>query len=148
MTHGGGAADGDRVLEDIAQGLARNADSTAHTEDFAPKRKDAAPGELPDRTPGAHLEDAHTAPTGPGAVILDCGTSRHPDFTHVLLISPTAKDVLGQPRANGLGDVVGSIPGVEAFEWEATDHLHLRAPNMAHADLLREARTAVSQLLA
>ena len=148
MTHSGGAAGGDRVLEDLADGLARDAELAALGGTFAPDRKVTAPGGLPGRKPGTHLAAAPTPTTGPGAVILDCGTSRRDSYTHVLLVSPATKDILGTRKADRLGDVLRTLPGVTDVEWEGIDHLHLRAPEYAHADLLREARFIVAQMLA
>jgi hypothetical protein len=51
--------------------------------------------------------------------------------------------VLGSAAAERIGEIVGTVDGVTAYDWEGLDHLHLRAPGMAHADVLREARAAV-----
>lgn len=147
-THPGGAVHRDRVLENLAEGLAHDADGAVCGRTFAPNRNATAPGELPGRKPGTHLAAGPTLTSGPGAVIFDCGTSRQGDFTHILLVSPAAKDVLGDRRANRLGDVLGTIPGIEAVQWEGIDHLHLRAPDFEHTDLLREAHVIVAQMLA
>lgn len=154
MTDPRGPARHDDVLESVVAGLDQKGDpasgssdfSPEHELSFAPAAQDPAP--LPGRKPGTHLASAPSPTVGPAAVILACGTSRHPHFTHVLLISPAAPDVLGEHRASRLGEVINTIAGVDAFEWERGDHLHLRAPKFAHDDLLREARVIVAQMLA
>lgn len=138
----------DGVLENIVSGLSHGEDSHAPDDGFIPGHNQTSNGELPGRRPGTHLAKAPSPTAGPAAVILDCGTSRHPDFTHVLLISPAAPDVLGEHRASRLGEVINTINGVSGFEWERGDHLHLRAPDFSHEDLLREARVIVAHMLA
>lgn len=148
MTDSHGKARHDGVLESLVVGLAREVEPGTREGEFAPDHQVPGPGTLPGRKPGTHLAPAPSPTAGPAAVIVDCGTSRRPSFTHVLLISPAAADVLGSHRASRLGDVINTITGVNAFQWEGVDHLHLRAPDFTHTDLLREARVIVAQMLA
>lgn len=148
MTDPRGPARDDGVLESLVVGLGHETDPADSQDEFSPDHEVEGPGNLPGRRPGTHLASAPSPTAGPAAVILDCGTSRHPDYSHVLLISPAAPHVLGEHRASRLGEVINTIAGVDAFEWEGGDHLHLRAPDFAHSDLLREARVIVAQMLA
>lgn len=148
MTDPDGPARDDGVLESLVVGLGHDAEPAEGGSTFSPDHKAEGPGSLPGRRPGTHLASAPSPTAGPAAVILDCGTSRHPNFTHVLLISPAAPHVLGEHGASRLGEVINTIAGVSAFEWEGGDHLHLLAPNFGHADLLREARVIVAHMLA
>ena len=148
MTHSDSDRRSDDVLENIVTGLSHGEDSHVRDSGFVPDHDGPPEGGLPGRQPGTHLAKAPSPTAGPAAVILDCGTSRHPDFTHVLLISPAASDVLGEHRASRLGEVINTIDGVNGFEWERGDHLHLRAPDFSHEDLLREARVIVAHMLA
>ncbi|WP_084104625.1 hypothetical protein [Demequina sp. NBRC 110056] len=138
MAHTQGA---DGVLATLAQGLQRDAD------EFTPAATPAAHRELPGRQRGAALSSVAQAPTaGAAAVILDCGTSRHDGFTHVLWISPSAESILGSHVAERLGDAVGGIDGVERWTWEGLDRLHVRAPGMDWDHLVEAARAAVTAL--
>jgi len=148
MTNPRGPEREDGVLESLVTGLVHDGDPASGQSEFAPDYEADEPEHLPGRHPGTHLASAPSPTAGPAAVILDCGTSRHPNFTHVLLISHAAPDVLGEHPASRLGEVISTIDGVSAFEWERGDHLHLRAPDFSHADLLREARVIVAQMLA
>lgn len=114
---------------------------------YAPVEKDHA-DELPDRTPGEALSREPRGLVGPRAVILDCGTSRVPGYTHVLLIAPSAELLLGSHVITQLGAVVGRVVGVEAYHWEGNDLLHVRAPGLEWDGLLREAQDALADYLA
>lgn len=138
----------DAVLEDVVAGLSHGENLHEHDNSFAPNRREVPDGDLPGRKPGTHLAKSPSPTVGPAAVILDCGTSRRPTFSHVLLISPAAPHVLGEHGASRLGEVINTISGVEGFEWEGDTRLHLRAADFAHADLLREARVIVALMLA
>ena len=138
----------DDVLESLVVGLGHETDPASERGHFSPDHEADVPDHLPGRQPGSHLASAPSPTAGPAAVVLACGASRHPNFTHVLLISHAAPDVLGEHRASRLGEVIATIGGVGAFEWERGDHLHLRAPDFSHEDLLREARVIVAQMLA
>lgn len=103
---------------------------------------------LPGREPGQALSEARTRSTvGPRALILDCGTSRLPGYTHVLWISPAAEAMVGSRLMDDLGVVMGRVVGVEAFAWEGLERLHLRAPGLAWDELLREAQDALGAYL-
>ncbi len=114
---------------------------------YAPREKDDADG-LPDRAPGEALARSPHVPVGPRAVILDCGTSRLTGYTHVLLIAGSAELLLGSHVVSQLGLVVGRVVGVEAYQWEGRDLLHVRAPGLQWDDLLREAQDALADFLA
>lgn len=148
MPHSNSDGRSDDVLGNIVMGLSQGEHSHVRGSGFVPDHDEPPDRDLPGRQPGTHLAKAPRPTIGPAAVILDCGTSRHPNFSHVLLISPAAPDVLGEHRASRLGEVINTIGGVNGFEWERVDHLHLRAPDFTHQDLLREARVIVAQMLA
>ncbi len=111
--------------------------------EFLPRDHDAAP-ELPSRTPGHALASAPRPPVGPRAVILDCGTSRMPGYTHVLWIAPNADSMVGSHVVEQLAFIVGRVVGVEAYAWEGNDRLHVRAPGLAWEDLLSDAQDALA----
>lgn len=114
---------------------------------YAPRAKDEAEG-LPDRAPGEALAQTPRVPVGPRAVILDCGTSRLPGYTHVLLIAGSAEILLGSHMVSQLGLIVGRVVGVESFRWEGNDLLHVSAPGLEWDGLLREAQDALADYLA
>jgi hypothetical protein len=114
---------------------------------YAPRENDHA-DELPGRYPGEALSRETRMPVGPRAVILDCGTSRAPGYTHVLLIASSAELLLGSHVMTHLGTVVGRVVGVEAYHWEGNDLLHVRAPGLEWDGLLREAQDALADYLA
>ena len=107
---------------------------------------------LPGRTPGSALAEqvqaASQAVPGPRSIILDCGISRRPGFTHVLCISPAAESILGSDGFARLGEIVGRVYGVMSYEWEGIDRLHLVAGDLPWADLLAEAREALAVFMA
>lgn len=140
MAHANREPRSKRVLSSIAQGLERGADA------FRPSRDTDAPPELPGRRRGEHLPDPSSTPTGPAAVVLDCGTSRRGSFTHVLWISPSAESLLGPTAADQMGEAIGSLEGVRRWEWEGADRLHVDAPDVTHEDVLDGARAAVEEL--
>lgn len=114
---------------------------------YAPAAHDPNEG-LPGRTRGAALNDTPPMPVGPRAIILDCGTSRMPGFTHVFLIAHGADALLGSHTMDSLAPIVGRIAGVESLTWEGADRLHVHAPGLEWEDLLREAQDAVAEYLA
>ena len=134
-------ADGRDVLENVAESLAPDADA------FRPDVESARES-LPGRRRGESLAEADDVPRGAAAIVLDVGTSRREGFSHVLWISPSAESLLGSAAFERLGDALGSVNGVSAYEWEGLDHLHVRATERDHAALLAEARDAVERLLA
>ncbi len=103
---------------------------------------------LPGRVPGEALAQPTRMPVGPRAVIVDCGTSRLPHYTHVLWISPAAESLLGSHMMDQLGLIVGRVVGVEGYSWEDDERLHVRAPGLTWEDLLREAQDALAGYLA
>lgn len=111
---------------------------------FTPSDADDAPAPLPGRVPGEALARQPETPLGPRAIILDCGISRRPHYTHVLLVSPSAESVLGSHAFERLGEIVGRVVGVVGFEWEGIDRLHVTAPGLEWDELLREARDALA----
>ena len=117
------------------------------TSRYAPAAHDARDG-LPDRNPGEALSKPARLAVGPRAVILDCGTSRAPGYTHVLLISPSAEAMGGSFMMENLGVIMGRVVGVEAYMWEGAELLHVRAPGLGWEDLLREAQDALAGYLA
>lgn len=114
---------------------------------YAPDAR-VADAALPGRVPGEALAQAPRVPVGPRAVIIDCGTSREPHYTHVLWISPSAETLLGSHMMDQLGLIVGRVVGVEAYSWEDDERLHVRAPGLAWESLLSEARDALAEYLA
>ncbi|NTV40635.1 MAG: hypothetical protein HGA51_11865, partial [Demequinaceae bacterium] len=90
------------------------------TSRYSPAAHDARDG-LPDRTPGEALNKPPKLAVGPRAVILDCGTSRAPGYTHVFLISPSAEAMIGSYMIDNLGVIIGRVVGVEAYSWEGAD---------------------------
>ncbi|GIG53950.1 hypothetical protein [Demequina activiva] len=137
MAHASGDDRKDGVLSTLAQGLERGADA------FTPARDEDAPADLPGRRRGEHLAPAAAPSTVAAAVLIDCGTSRRDGFTHVLWVSPSVESVLGSAAAERIGEIVGSVDGITAYDWEGLDHLHVRAAGMDHTDVLRAARAAV-----
>ena len=137
MAHRRGAAREDGVLSTLAQGLERGADA------FTPAREADAPANLPGRRRGEHLHQAAAPVTVAAAVLLDCGTSRDDGYAHVLWVSPSVESLLGSAAAERVGEIVGTVEGIHGYAWEGRDHLHVRAPGMAHAEVLRAARAAV-----
>lgn len=134
---------GHGALEHIARELsAADRADQSFTPDVTDARRD-----LPGRKRGEALAKAPEPVKGPGAVILDCGTSRRDGYTHVLWISHSAPDIFGDRSLEKLGGAVSGLARVDACEWEGDDHLHVRARDYEHHDLLREARTKVAQLL-
>jgi hypothetical protein len=117
------------------------------TSEYAPAAQDAQDG-LPDRSPGEALRRPARMPVGPRAIILDCGTSRVPGYTHVLWISGSAEALLGSHVMDSLGVIMGRVVGVEAYSWEDSERLHVRAPGLGWEDLLREAQDALAGYLA
>ena len=103
---------------------------------------------LPGRTPGAALNAAPPMPVGPRAIVLDCGTSRMPGYTHVFLTAHGASALLGSHTMDSLGPIVGQLPGVDSYIWEGEDRLHVHAPGLEWEDLLRDAQDAVAAYLA
>ena len=132
---------GDGLLATLARGLERGAGRFTPARD----RDDDQGSSLPGRRPGAGLAAAsQSVERGSGAaVLLDCGTSRREGFTHVLLVSPSAEAILGSHGAEQLGARVGALAMVEDWAWEHGDHLHVRCPEMAHAQVLAAARRAI-----
>lgn len=114
---------------------------------YAPRKAGEAE-ELPGRTPGEALSRSPRVPVGPRAVILDCGTSRLTGYTHVLLIAASAELLLGASAVSQLGIIVGRVVGVESYNWEGNELLHVRAPGLEWNDLLREAQDALGDYLA
>ena len=114
---------------------------------YAPAAHDATAG-LPDRTPGEALARPSRTPVGPRAIILDCGTSRKPGYSHVLWISPAAESMLGSHLMDSFGLIMGRVVGVEAYLWEGTERLHVRAPGLGWEALLRDAQDALAGYLA
>ena len=114
---------------------------------YAPAAQDAHRG-LPDRNPGEALGKNARIPVGPRAIILDCGTSRLPGYTHVLWISPSAEAMLGSHMMDSFGLIMGRVVGVEAYSWEGSERLHVRAPGLDWEDLLRDAQDALAGYLA
>lgn len=117
------------------------------TSQYAPAAHDAREG-LPDRNPGEALDNHARFPVGPRSIILDCGTSRRPGYTHVLWISGSAEAMLGSHMMDSFGLIMGRVVGVEAYSWEDSERLHVRAPGLAWADLLRDAQDALAGYLA
>lgn len=148
MTHSGGDDGSENILEGVVTGLSEGGGSRVDDGGFMPQRKESVDGNLPGRQRGTNLAKAPSPTAGPAAVVLECGTSRRQDFTHVLLISSTAPEVLGEHQASRLGEVINTIDGVDGFEWESGTHLHLRAPDFSHESLLGAARVIVAQMLA
>lgn len=109
---------------------------------------DATSPALPDRRPGESIAHTPRVPVGPRAVILDCGTSRYGGYTHVLWIAPDAESRMGSHVFDMLGLILGRVYGVEAFAWEGSERLHVRAPGLSWDDLLREAHDALACYLA
>jgi hypothetical protein len=103
---------------------------------------------LPDRTPGVALLRLPRVPVGPRSIILDCGTSRTPGYTHVLWISGSAVAMLGSHMVDSLGLIIGHVVGVEAYSWESAELLHVRAPGLEWDALLRDAQDALAGYLA
>jgi uncharacterized protein (UPF0548 family) len=114
---------------------------------YAPAAHDARRG-LPDRNPGEALSKNARVPVGPRAVILDCGTSRLPGYTHVLWIAPSAEAMLGSHMMDSFGLIMGHVVGVEAYSWEGSERLHVRAPGLDWEALLRDAQDALAGYLA
>lgn len=114
---------------------------------YAPAAQDANDG-LPDRSPGEALRKPARMPVGPRAIILDCGTSRLPGYTHVLWISPSAEAMLGSHMMDSFGLIMGRVVGVEAYSWEDSERLHVRAPGLGWEGLLRDAQDALAGYLA
>lgn len=110
---------------------------------YEPAAQDTNDG-LPDRTPGAALAQPARVPVGPGAIIVDCGTSRVAGYTHVFCISVSAEAMLGSHMMDSLGLMVGHVAGVESYAWEGAERLHVRAPGLGWEDLLREAQDALA----
>ncbi len=117
------------------------------TAEYSPAAHDVKAG-LPDRSPGEALRSPARIPVGPRAIILDCGTSRVPGYTHVLWISGSAEALLGSHVMDRLGLIMGRVVGVEAYSWEDSERLHVRAPGLNWGDLLREAQDALAGYLA
>lgn len=117
------------------------------TSPYAPEAHNPNEG-LPGRTPGAALTDTPQMPVGPRAIILDCGTSRMPGYTHVFLTAHGASTFLGSHTMDSLGPIVGQLPGVNSYVWEGEDRLHVHAPGLEWEDLLRDAQDAVAEYLA
>ncbi len=113
---------------------------------YSPEAVDPNEG-LPGRTPGAALNAAPPMPVGPRAIVLDCGTSRMPGYTHVFLIAHGAGALLGSHTMDSLGPIVGQLTGVESYVWEGADRLHVNAPGLEWEDLLRDAQDAVAEYL-
>ncbi len=134
---------GQRALEHIARELSAE-DRTEQS--FTPEVTDAR-RDLPGRKRGESLSKASKPAKGPGALILDCGTSRKDDFTHVLWVSHSAESWLGDRSLERLRDALGTLDGVSACEWEGDDHLHVQAPDYEHEDLLSKSRAKVAKLL-
>ncbi len=114
--------------------------------EYEPSEADVAE-ELPDRSPGEALSRTPNVPVGPRAVLLDCGTSRVPGYTHVLLVAASAEMLLGSHVVNQLGIILGRVVGVESYGWEGNELLHVRAPGLEWEDLLREAQDALAEYL-
>ena len=114
---------------------------------YAPAAHDTNEG-LPGRNPGEALGKPARLPVGPRAIILECGTSRLPGYSHVMLIASAAESMLGSRVMDNLGVIVGRVVGVEAYSWEGADRLHVRAPGLEWDDLLREAQDALAGYLA
>ena len=104
--------------------------------------------DLPGRNPGEALMRPARIPVGPRAIILDCGISRMHGYSHVLWISPSAEAMLGSHMMDSFGLIMGRVVGVEAYSWEGTERLHVRAPGIGWEDLLREAQDALAGYLA
>lgn len=117
------------------------------TSRYSPAAHDVREG-LPDRTPGEALGKPARLPVGPRAILMECGTSRLPGYTHVLLIAPSAEAMLGSYMIDNLGVIVGRVVGVEAYAWEGAERLHVRAPGLDWEDLLREAQDSLAGYLA
>ncbi|NYI40171.1 hypothetical protein [Demequina lutea] len=114
---------------------------------YAPAAHDEIDG-LPDRNPGEALGKCERIPVGPRAIILDCGTSRVPGFTHVLWISGSAEVMLGSNTMDNFGLIIGRVVGVEAYSWEDSERLNVRAPGLGWENLLRDAQDALAGYLA
>lgn len=117
------------------------------TSRYAPAAHDARLG-LPDRNPGEALGKNARVPVGPRAIILDCGTSRLPGYTHVLWILASAEAMLGSHMMDNFGLIMGRVVGVEAYSWEGSERLHVRAQGLDWEDLLRDAQDALAGYLA
>lgn len=151
MTSRGEGAIDTAALQILRVGLGD--DARAYAPDDAPDA-DAGTGHglgsphLPGRTPGVALASVPRVAAGPRSVILDCGTSRKPSFTHVLWIAPTAEVMIGSAVMDRLALIVGRVVGVEAYAWEGRDLLHVRAPGLEWGHLLRGAQDALGEYLA
>ena len=128
------------ALEHLADELGH--DAGAFTPDV-----ESTPRDLPGRRRGEALATENRPTSGPAAVLLDIGTSRRDGFTHVLWVSHLAESLLGADAHAELGQAIGTAAGVRGVEWEGADHLHVDAPDRDHAELLRDARAAVAELL-
>lgn len=126
----------------LSEGTSRYAPAARHGE--SAERTDGLPG----RTPGEALTRLPRVPVGPRAIILDCGTSRTPGYTHVLWISGAAEAMLGSHMVDNLGLIIGHVVGVEAYSWEGPELLHVRAPGLEWEALLRDAQDALAGYLA
>ncbi|PKQ27078.1 MAG: hypothetical protein CVT64_01120 [Actinobacteria bacterium HGW-Actinobacteria-4] len=131
------------LLEDLVERL------EFETFVFEPARdiRSALPLELPGREPGAHLGSRPAPVTLASTVLLDCGISRRVGYTHVLWISLSAEAILGSFAFSRVGEVVGALKDVSAYEWEGLDRLHLCAPGVDWDDVLADARQAVDALI-
>ena len=137
-----GEAQAHSALEHLVERLGSS------TESFTPSRADAvASPDLPGRQAGTNLAMTPPRVSGAEAVIMDCGTSRREGFTHVLWISGSAESILGSYGFSRLGEAIGSVPRVTAYDWEGLDRLHLRAGGMDWDELIAQTRAAIEPLL-
>lgn len=136
-----GSGEGHSLLEAIAGTLEHDARR------FRPANTAEGVGRLPGRMPGTNLADRPEYPVGAAAVIIDCGTSRRPTYTHVLWVSASAESILGSRGHEMMGELIGRVDGVTAYAWEGAERLYVRAPEHEWHGILSDARRAVSDYL-
>ncbi|MDN4472204.1 hypothetical protein [Demequina zhanjiangensis] len=137
---------GDSLLSALEQALSGAEEWRPGSGSDAEAAQAAVPlASLPGRRPGEALETRTHPAAGPRALIRDCGTSRHPGRTHVLLVSEQAPLVLAT-SFDRLGQAVADRLGSDGFAWEEGVHLHVTAPGRVWEDVLRTARDAVAEL--
>lgn len=135
------SSEGNSLLELLAGTLENDARR------FRPANTAEGVGRLPGRRPGTNLADGPEHPVGAAAVIVECGTSRLPAYTHVLWVSPSAESILGSRGHELMGELIGRVDGVTGYAWEGPDRLHVRAPEHEWHGVLSDARRAVSDYL-
>lgn len=135
------SADGSGLLSALAGTLQPGARG------FRPANTAEGVGRLPGRNPGTNLADRPVNPVGASAILIECGTSRKPSYTHVLWVAPSAESILGSRGHELLGEIVGRVDGVTGYAWEGTDRLHVRAPDHEWSGILMDSRRAVAEYL-